>query len=122
MGKFIKLENHQELINNLSLFNWLQKVERTDLSKTYKVVIEFLVISCRTKTIKSFNNTNDKERRILAKELSERIQSDDEINLLINDKHFIIRLLSLNHFDRLTDNQKKELLNDKSARVRQSIV
>ncbi len=57
LSNFIKLENHQELINNLSLFNWLQKVERTDLSKTYKEVIEFLVISCQSKTIKSFHNT-----------------------------------------------------------------
>lgn len=119
LKKFIKSENHQELINNLSLFKWLQKVERTDLSKTYKEIIEFLVIDSRTETIESFYKTNDKERRILAKELSEKIQSEDEINVLINDKHFLIRLLSLNHFDRLTNSQKKKLLSDKSARVRQ---
>lgn len=119
LRKFIKSENHQELINNLSLFKWLQKVERADLSKTYKEVIEFLVIDSRAETIKSFQDINDKERRILAKELSERIQAEDELNILINDKHFLIRLLSLNHSDRLTDNQKKKLLSDKSARVRQ---
>ena len=120
LKKFVKAENHQELINNLSLFEWLQKVERTNLSETYNEVIEFLVVDNRTETLKSFHKINDKERRILAKELSERIQSDDEINQLINDKHFLIRLLTLNHFEKLTDNQKKKLLNDKSARVRQS--
>lgn len=122
LRKFTKSENHKELINNLSLFKWLQKVERTDLSKIYKEVIEFLVIDSRAETIKSFHSTNDKERRILAKELSERIQSEDEVNILIYDKHFLIRVLALNHFDRLTGNQKKKLLNDKSARVRQKVL
>lgn len=118
--KFVKAENHQALINNLSLFKWLQKIERANLTETYNEVIEFLVTDNRTETLKSFHKINDKERRLLAQELSERIRSDDEINLLVNDKHFLIRLLSLNHFERLTDNQKKKLLNDKSARVRQS--
>ena len=120
LKRFIKAENHQELINNLSLFEWLQKVKRTSLLETYNEVIEFLLTDNRTETLESFHKINDKERRILAKEISKRIQSDNEINLLINDKHFLIRLLSLNHFDRLTDNQKKKLLNDKSAKIRQS--
>lgn len=118
LKKFIKSKNHRELIDNLSLFHWLQKVERTDLSKTYDEVINFLVVDNKSETIKSFYETNDRERRILAKELSKTMYSEDEINILINDKHFLIRILALDHFDRISDNQKKKLLKDKSARVR----
>ena len=117
---FLKPEFQQELIDNLSLFNWLQKVERADLSKIYDEVIDFLVHKNRSETLKSFYNVNDKERRILALEVSKSIQSNDEISLLLNDKHFLIRILVLNQFNRLTDNQKEKLLHDKSARVRQS--
>jgi HEAT repeat protein len=108
------------LITNLSLFNWLQKVQRTDLSGIYREVIYFLIVKNRNKIIQQFKKITDKERLILAKELSEQIQSKEEINLFINDKHFLIRLLTLNHFDKLTEGQKEKLLNDKSAKVRQS--
>lgn len=108
------------LTTNLSLFYWLQKVERTDLSGIYREAIDFLIIENRKETINQFKKITDKERLILAKELSVGIQSNDEINLFINDKYFLIRLLALNHFDKLIEGQKEKLLNDKSARVRQS--
>lgn len=120
LRNFIKPEFQQALIDNLSLFEWLQKVERTNLSEIYKEIIDFLVLKNRTETVKSFPTAKDKERRILAEELIKRIPSDEEIELLLKDKHFLIRLLTLNHFDRLTDQQKEKLLKDKSASVRQS--
>jgi len=122
LRQFIVPKFQQGLIDNLSLFDWLQTVERTDLSAVYEEVISFLVIINRSETFKSFPNLKDKERRILANELCDTIQSDDELKQFLKDKHFLIRILAVKHFDKLSPTQKEKLLHDKSARVRQSIL
>ncbi|NME71094.1 HEAT repeat domain-containing protein [Flammeovirga aprica] len=111
-------EFHQELINNILLIKWLQIVGRVDLSEVYDFVIKFLVVDCREKTLEVFSTIKDKERRIIATELSKVITSEEEIKLLLSDKHFLIRLLTLNHFEILTENQKQTLLEDRSSLVR----
>ncbi len=119
LKKFFKPDYIFGLIDNLSLFQWLQKVERSDLSRIYNEVIDFLIEKNRAQTIRIFKKINDKERRILANEFSEDIQSNSELNLFLTDKHFLIRLLALEHFEKLIESQKVQLLKDPSGKVRQ---
>ena len=119
LRKFIISEFHLELLNNLLLLDWLRKVERTNLQDIYNEIIDFLIVEKREDTFNVFYSIQDKERRMLAKELCNVIQSSKEVNKLLEDKHFLIRALALDHFEILTEKQKEKLLNDKSARVRQ---
>lgn len=107
------------IIDNLSLFQWLQQVQRADLSQIYKTVITFLVDDHYHKSIQYFSiSYRDKERLILAKELSKKAPDDHLIRLYLSDRHFLIRLLALKYFDYLTVNQKNQLLQDVSPQVR----
>ena len=61
LEKFIQPKFHIELTKYLSLFNWLQEVNRTDLSSIYQRIIHFLVVENRRKTLlifKTFPNKN----------------------------------------------------------------
>ncbi|WP_437921621.1 HEAT repeat domain-containing protein [Sphingobacterium sp. LRF_L2] len=107
------------LIENLPIFEWLQKVERTDLSGIYKDIIEFIASTNRTYVIGNFKKYPDKLRILLAKHISSLLRDNSqELNLFLTDKHFLIRNLVINHFDKLEQTEIEQLLNDKSANVR----
>ena len=110
----------EELMHNLSIFEWLNTVERIDLSEIYQDVIRFLIVEHRSETLLSFYKIQDKERQILAKELSKNTLTEDVFDLIVNDKHFLVRILALNHFESLNSFHREKLLNDKSSRIRQS--
>ncbi|WP_020527079.1 hypothetical protein [Flexithrix dorotheae] len=116
--KFKKLEYLPALLDNLSHLHWLLSVERADLSGIYFELIKFILEDNRKETLAKFRSVPEKERKILANHLSEKLESPEELNLLIDDKSFLIRLLSLKHFDKFNHAQQQALLNDKSARVR----
>lgn len=107
------------LIENLSIFEWLQKVERTDLSEVYKDIVEFIVTKNREYVLDNFKKYPDKLRILLAKHISSSIRDNShEIKLFLTDKHFLIRKIALNHFEKLEQMEIEQLLNDKSADVR----
>jgi HEAT repeat protein len=107
------------LIENLPIFEWLQKVERTDLSGVYQDINEFIVSKNRTYVINNFKKYSDKIRLLLAKHISKSItEHSTELKLFLTDKHFLIRNLAIEHFEKLGEGEVYQLLNDKSAKVR----
>ncbi|MBE8720839.1 hypothetical protein [Sphingobacterium pedocola] len=107
------------LIENLPIFEWLQKVERTDLRPIYQDIVNFIAFTNRAYVIENFKKYPDKLRILLAKHISSSLaDNSQELKLLLNDKHFLIRNLTINHFDKLGQAQIEQLLNDKSANVR----
>jgi hypothetical protein len=107
------------LIENLPIFEWLQKVERTDLSGIYQDVVEFIASTNRAYVIGNFKKYPDKLRILLARHISSSLSDNpQELKLFFTDKHFLIRNLSIQHFDKLGQSEIEQLLNDKSANVR----
>ena len=107
------------LIENLPIFEWLQKVERTDLSGIYQDIIEFVASTNRPYVIDNFKKYPDKLRILLARHISSsHSDNPQELKLFLTDKHFLIRNLSIQHFDKLEQAEIEQLLNDKSANVR----
>lgn len=107
------------LIENLPIFEWLQKVERTDLSGIYKDTVEFIASKNRAYIIDNFKEYPDKLRILLARHISSSLRDNSqELKLFLTDKHFLIRNLALSHFDKLGQTEIEQLLNDKSANNR----
>lgn len=107
------------LIENLPIFEWLQKVERTDLGGIYQDIVEFIASTNRAFVIGNFKNYPDKLRILLARHISSSLSDNpQELKLFLTDKHFLIRNLSIQHFDKLGQAEIEQLLNDKSANVR----
>lgn len=107
------------LIENLPIFEWLQKVERTDLSGVYQDIVEFIASKNRAYVIDNFKKYPDKLRILLARHISSSLRDNtQELKLFLTDKHFLIRNLAINHFDKLGQVEIEQLLNDKSANVR----
>lgn len=116
---FKKTQFINALVDNLSIFEWLQKVERTNLSAVYSDIMNFVVVENKKYVTDNFKTFADKTRLIVAKQIStsEKIDLSD-LKLLLQDTHFLIRNLALTHFDQLTQTEIDKLLTDKSARVR----
>jgi len=107
------------LIENLPIFEWLQKVERTDLSSVYQDIIEFIASTNRNYVIENFRKYPDKLRLHLAKHISSSLsQNSTDLKLLLNDKNYLIRNLAIEHFEMLRETEIDQLLNDKSAKLR----
>jgi hypothetical protein len=69
--------------------------------------------------IENFKTFSDRTRIVIAKQISNSISIElDELKILLNDKHFLVRNFALSHFNKLTQNEIDELLKDKSARIR----
>ncbi|WP_156309004.1 HEAT repeat domain-containing protein [Sphingobacterium endophyticum] len=107
------------LIENLPIFEWLEKVGRIDLSNIYQEFVEFITSKNREYVIDKFENYPDQIRILLARHISKSpISNQREINLFLRDKHFIIRSLAINYFADLGPAEIKQLLNDKSGNIR----
>lgn len=116
---FKQSEFIDSLLENLPLFEWLQKVQRTDLSGLYNEVVNFIIWGNREYILKSFKKYPEKLRIIIAKYLSETYSDNyQELQLLIADKHFLVRSFAINHFDKLAKNEIELLLKDKSGKIR----
>jgi len=107
------------LIANLPAFEWLLQVQRTDLRSTYEDIITFLMNGNRDYILTNFRGYEDRLRFLLAKHISSALRSSRELQMLLEDRHFMIRKLTLDHFENLTDSQIECLLQDRSAGIRQ---
>jgi len=107
------------LVDNLAIFEWLQKVERVDLSSVHCDIMNFIVVENKNYVIEHFKTFTDRARILITKQI---VSSDDitldDLKILLNDKHFLVRNFALSHFDKLTQTEIDNLLIDKSARVR----
>ncbi|WP_044206980.1 hypothetical protein [Flammeovirga sp. OC4] len=107
------------LIENLPIIEWLQKVERTDLSGVYIDSLEFITCQNRAYVMDNFKKYPDKLRIILARYISTLIRDNSkELKLFLSDKHFLIRKFTINHFEKLEQTEIDQLLKDKSANIR----
>ncbi|MFT5513530.1 MAG: HEAT repeat protein [Bacteroidia bacterium] len=107
------------LIDNLPIFEWLQKVERLDLGGVYQDVIVYITWTNRAYVIAKFENYPDKSRLLIAKHISTSLADhSNELKLFLDDRHFLIRLIAVVHFDKLDQTEITQLLNDKSSKVR----
>ncbi len=69
--------------------------------------------------IEKFKSFSDRTRIVIAKQISNSASVGlDELTILLNDKHFLVRNFALSHFDKFTQTEIDKLLRDKSARVR----
>jgi hypothetical protein len=119
------LENYKKtkyinaLIDNVSIFDWLQKVERTDLSSVYTDIINFVVVENKNFVRENFTKFTDKTKLTVAKQISNSNNIEiTDLKLLLADKHYLVRSFAIKHFDKLNQSEIDKLLNDKSARIR----
>lgn len=107
------------LVDNLSIFEWLQKVERTDLSSVHSDIMNFVVVENKQFVLNNFKSFTDRTRIVIAKQISNSISIGfDDLKILLTDKHFLVRNFALSHFDKLTQTEIDNLLIDKSSRIR----
>lgn len=112
-----------ELIESLPIFEWLQKVERTDLSGVYQDIIEFIASTNRVYVIENYKKYPDKLRLLLTKHISSSLSDHaTELKMFLSDKHFLIRKFAIDHFSKLDQSKIDQLLNDKSANIRLQIL
>lgn len=120
---FKKPENLEAFLENLQIFEWLQKVERTDLSSVYNRLLDFILNQNREYVHRNFTLIQDKSRLLLARHISHSADTDlNDRKLLLNDKHFFIRNLALDHFDKLSATEINRLLSDRSSTVRLNLL
>jgi len=116
---FIKSKYLKALVDNLTLFEWLQKVERINLNQIHSDIMTFVVFENKKYITENFKSFNDKIRISIAKLFSNSTNlKPEELNLLLSDNHFIIRNFAIPHFDKLTQQEIDILLKDKSAKIR----
>jgi HEAT repeat protein len=119
IDNYKKIDYIDSLIENLPIFEWLQKVERTNLSGVYQDIIEYIATSNKSYLIDNYKKYSDKHRLILARYISGSLRENSvALKLFLTDKHFLIRSLVINHFDKLGQKEIEQLLNDQSAKVR----
>lgn len=117
--KFKKPKFLQNIIENIETFEWLQSVQRVNLNLVYAEIINFIIHQNKNFVITNFKTFTDNSRIILAKELSKSGELDNQdIEILVTDKHFIVRSMILERFDVLPQEQINLLLNDKSSKIR----
>lgn len=119
------LENYKSieyidiLIENLPIFNWLQKVERTNLSGVHEEIVDFIVNTNRPYVIANFARYPDSIRLLIGQYIAKSMLNvAQELKLLLADRHFLIRSLAVDHFTNLDDQDVLNLLKDKSAKIR----
>lgn len=119
IAHFKKVEYLDALIENLPLFEWLQKVERTDLNWIYNDVMHYVVVENKPSIISRFNKFPDRISVVLAKEISNNSKFElSDLRLFLSNKNFLVRILALNHFEMLSTTDIETLLRDKSSKVR----
>lgn len=107
------------LVDNLVIFEWLQRVERANLREIYQEIIDYLVKDNRRFILEKFSSYPDRIRVLLAGHISKSLSDGaDEISIFLSDKHFLVRLQAIEHFDKLSSAAIELLLNDQSAKVR----
>lgn len=117
--KFKRTEHIDALINNLSNFEWLKKVERVDLVDEYRSIVQYIVVENGEYVRARFNTFPEKIRLLLARHLADSsVSTGDNSRLFLKDANFLIRLLATHHFEYLSKEDVEALLNDKSSRVR----
>lgn len=107
------------LIQNLYLFEKIEKVERVNLSQISNDIFNFIIKENENYVLENFSHFSEKERIILAKKIS----CANEIPLsfkkiFLSDKNFIVRSFALKNFELLENLEIENLINDNSSKIR----
>ncbi|MBB3696759.1 hypothetical protein KMW28_23035 [Flammeovirga yaeyamensis] len=116
--QFLNTDYTDVFLKNIVLFDWIMKVERVDLTEIRDTVISFLLVEQRQFTISFYKNLDEKSRAFLAKKMLEYEISSKELEIFINDKNYLIRILALKYFGDFSEEQIQNYLHDSSYRVR----
>jgi len=119
LGYFKKVEFINALVEHLTIFEWLQKVERTDLQSVHADIMNFVVIENKSYVTEHFKTFSERTRIVIARHIAKSADiASKDLKILLSDKHFLVRNFALAHFDKLTQAEIDRLLTDKSARIR----
>lgn len=81
--------------------------------------MDFVVVRNKQFVIENFKSFSDRTRIVIAKQISDTTSIGlDELAILLNDKHFLVRNFALLHFDKLAQPEIDKLLGDRSASLR----
>lgn len=121
--KFITSKNAIYFIRNHKQVSWLMQVRRNDLSGLYLEIIHS--ISQKRLDLDIVLSLNEGERFFYYHSKVKMDMIDkDLINEMLIDKYYLIRMLVIKHFDKVSDRKPvlTKLLTDKSQKVRQNAV
>ena len=119
LESFKKKKILNSLVENLSIFERLPGVQRTDLSAVYSDVMRFVYVENKQYVSDNFKTFIYSARIAIAKYLISSAHIDfEELKLLVCDKHFIVRFLALSHFEKFSQTEIELLLKDKSPKIR----
>lgn len=121
---FLESAYIDDLLKQLLTIDWLLKVERVDLSKVYNQIIQFILSQEFSEELyNKIKQLDDKTRlRFYKAFLSNKHPNREQLNRIIRDKNFLVRLELIKHFSSFNTTVQKEMiagfLQDQSARVR----
>lgn len=108
-----------QLIENIPTIEWLKGVGRVDLGGMYQELMDFITVTNRAFVFSSFKKYPEKLRLMLAVHLSgSPSMLHKEWDLFLSDRHFLVRKLALDHFEKLEEKQIAQLLRDRNSGVR----
>jgi HEAT repeat protein len=121
--KFKSAGHIDGLVENFPIIDSLRRIGRVDLSSTYASLVNHVVEANGSKVRENFRSYPEKARTLLAKHLSNTtFISDGDLQLFLRDRKPIIRALAIEHLEKLSDDEIKKLLTDKSSKVRLQIL
>ena len=121
--KLLVAKNTTYFIQNHKLISWLLQVKRTDLSVLYNQIINS--VTQKRFAPEQLKMLKEGDRFFYFKSLAKKGLLDNElINQMQTDKYYLIRILLIKHFDKVTNKKAvlTKLLTDKSQKVRQGAV
>lgn len=108
---------------NLDLMDWMKDVQRIDLKKVHKDIMDFLVVANKTQLMHDFSAYDDKARFILAGYIAASEQAlFSDIKVFLQDTNFLVRSAALRHFRSLSVRDLLPLMKDKSAQIRLQVL
>lgn len=95
------------------------KVERVNLGPIYKSLIHYLILENREQVRTDFRSHTEKTRQAIAKHISRSWDiSEVDLDLLLSDRNPYVRSIALDHFNKLSPVQQRNLLKDRYYGVR----
>ncbi|SKA37957.1 hypothetical protein SAMN04488128_104368 [Chitinophaga eiseniae] len=105
-------------IMNLPLLDWLQRVERVDLTDTRDAILDYLTGRARSVCMAQFPRLPVKHRVLLARYLVASYVHREELLTFMADRYPLVRQVAAAHMEHLQPEDIIRLLQDKSPHIR----
>ncbi|NML39898.1 hypothetical protein HHL17_22045 [Chitinophaga sp. G-6-1-13] len=109
-------------IMNLSLLEWLQQVERADLTAIRNTILDYLTGRARSVARHQFHRLPVKQRLLLARHLAASCAHRDELLMFMADRYPLIRQVAVEYMSYLQSEDISRLLKDKSPHIRLAVL